>query len=344
MRGSIRPLLIALAVMMAVAVSASAADTGTVSGFVVDPERPAGRRRDGEDLGRPPAGRPHRADRCERNLSVRIPASRRVRHRDRQGRRSAARGAPRSSRSGRTRRSTSSSDSTLNEALAVTVARPVVDVRSTEVSFNFKSGHAQRSAARSHLSRSVPADPRRRRQPKHGRAGCRRQPPGQHLSDRRREHHQPRVRVSQHRGQRARHRRSQSQARGHHRRVRPHRRHGHQRGQPQPARISFSGIGRIDWLSKRSGRRLQAAGRPARRRRQAGHLPRSAADDGDRTGRRARRSDRAESRVLLWIGALLARNEVGSRQQGRRRAAGRSALGSRVLRQAHRDADDRAIS
>ena len=38
----------------------------------------------------------------------------------------------------------------VNEAVTVTAASPVVDVKSTEVSFNFKSEHAQCVAARAH--------------------------------------------------------------------------------------------------------------------------------------------------------------------------------------------------
>ena len=120
----------------------------------------------------------------------------------------------------------------VKEELVVTVATPAVDVRSTEVSFNFKSDTLTAlplDRTYRGLFQLIPgvADNRSQR-----RAGRRRQSAGQHVSDRRREHHQSRVRLSEHRGERARHHRSESQTRRHHRRIRPHQRHGDQRRQP----------------------------------------------------------------------------------------------------------------
>ena len=170
----------------------------------------------------------------------------------------------------------------INEELTVTAAtsdrrRPV-----DRSQLQLQSGHAQHPAARAHLSRPVSVDSRRRRQSKLGRPRRRRQPAGQHVSDRRREHHQPRLRVPEHRGERARHRRGQSQARGHQRRIRPHRRHRHERGQPQRVESVFGH--RPDRLAvEGAGQRVQAAGRPARCRCEAGRVPRPAADDRDWT-------------------------------------------------------------
>ena len=69
-------------------------------------------------------------------------------------------------------------------------------------------------------------------------------------------------------------------------------RHGDQRGQPQRLESVFGH--RPDRLAAGgSGERVPAAGRSARRRRQARHVPRPAADDRDGTSRRPRRPDRA---------------------------------------------------
>ena len=64
--------------------------------------------------------------------------------------------------------------------------------------------HAQQPAARPHLPRAVSADSRRRRQSQPDRTVGWRQPSGQHVPDRRRQHHEPPLRISQHRGERAR--------------------------------------------------------------------------------------------------------------------------------------------
>ena len=89
----------------------------------------------------------------------------------------------------------------------------------------------QGAAAAADVCRAVPADSRCRREQQRdgGHGQRRRQPAGQHLPDRRRQHHQPRLRLPEHRGQRVRHRRVQRQARRDLRRVRPVVRLRHQR-------------------------------------------------------------------------------------------------------------------
>ena len=106
----------------------------------------------------------------------------------------------------------------------------------------------QGAAAAAHVCRPLPVDSRRRREQqldaRHGER--RRQPAGQHLPDRRRQHHQPRLRLPEHRGQRVRHRRVQRQARRDLGRVRPVVRLRHQRRhalghQPVQGRLPLRG-------------------------------------------------------------------------------------------------------
>ena len=82
----------------------------------------------------------------------------------------------------------------------------------------------------------------------------------------------------------------------------------------------FSGIGRDRLAARGSGQRVQAAGRPARRRRQAGRVPRPAADDRDGPGDRRRRPDPQGPHLLLRVGALLPRRRSGTASTRSRRA------------------------
>ena len=129
----------------------------------------------------------------------------------------------------------------LDETIEVSAAAPVVDLKTTEVNFNYdaqliKELPLQRTYAG--LFQLIPGVAENNA----GTCGPgqrRRQPAGQHVPDRRRQHHQPRLRLPEHRGQRVRHRRVQRQARRDLGRVRPvvrlrhQRRHalGHQRVQ-----------------------------------------------------------------------------------------------------------------
>ena len=197
MRGSPRQLLVALALVLAVAAAARAADTGTsrapCSIRTVQPVADATVKIAGDRL----PGRPHRPDRratASTSSSTCCPASTRSRS-TRPG--SAWPGARRDrrSRQGHAGRR-SCIGLAVNEALTVT--RGDADRRRAidRSQLQLQRRHAQQPAARAHLSRAVPADSRRRRQPQPGRPGRRRQPAGQHLSDRRRQHHQSRVRLS----------------------------------------------------------------------------------------------------------------------------------------------------
>ena len=97
-----------------------------------------------------------------------------------------------------------------------------------------------------------------------------------------------------------------------------------------PSSMRSAAAARIDspaWVASTGCRSTWSAATSCRRSRerwrQAGSVPRPAADDRDDARRRGRRSDRPEPHVLLRVGALLARNEVGSVQQGRDAAARR---------------------
>ncbi len=102
----------------------------------------------------------------------------------------------------------------------------------------------------------------------------------------------------------------------------------------------FSGIGRIDWLSenlvseyKLPDDLLAAGVKPG-----AFRDPLLTTETGPAIGLGGPiLRDRA---LLLWIGALFPRNEMGSRQQGRDAAAGRDPDRPGVLRQAHGDCRD----
>ena len=86
----------------------------------------------------------------------------------------------------------------------------------------------------------------------------------------------------------------------------------------------FAGVGRVDWLSDAWSAATsfpKTCSLPVSTR----CVSRPAADDRDDAGRRDRRPDPSEPHVLLCIGAPLARDEMGSGQQGRHAAARRSA-------------------
>ena len=138
MRGSTRLLLITLAVMMAVAVSASAADTGTVSGFVVDQD------------GQPVAGATAKisGDRLPMTRTAQtgangiyqfeyLPPGQYSIEIEKPGTGIARRSAIVDV--GKNTQADLVIGLAIKEELIVTVATPVVDVRSTEMSFNFKS-------------------------------------------------------------------------------------------------------------------------------------------------------------------------------------------------------------
>ena len=191
---SFRGLAIALAIVLSMGGSLFAADTGTVSGLVFD--------QGGQPLAgatvkisrRPPAGRPHGANRQQRRLQLPGAAPRAIhrrshadrrRHRhprrDRRGRqghagRSRARHGDQGRRPGQRRGAD---------------RRPQVH----RGQFQLHRRDDRIAAARAHLRGPVPADSRRRRE-RLVRARRRRQPPGQHVSDRRRQHHQPGLRVA----------------------------------------------------------------------------------------------------------------------------------------------------
>ena len=298
--------------------SARAADTGTRFRRRVRSERAAGRRRDGEDLGRPAAGRPHRR-RPARTASTSSSTCCRASTRSRSTR--PAIGSARRAAIVEVGKDTQVDfviGLSVNEALTVTAATPIVDVRSTEVSFNFNADTLNSlPLERTYrgLFQLIPgvAD---NRSPVGPAAGGSRQdntylidganitnPGFGYLSTEVNELDIAEVNLKR-AGISAEFGRTGGTV------TNAVSRSGSNR---------FSGIGRIDWLSRASGRRVQAARRPARRRRQARRVPRPAADDGDWAGGRARRPDRAGPRLLLRLGALLSRNEVGSRQQGRRR-------------------------
>ena len=118
----------------------------------------------------------------------------------------------------------------VEEAVVITAVTPIVDIQSTEVNFNFTDQYLQDDPAGAHLSRAVPANPRGRRQPQQRRTRGGRDAPGQRVPDRRRQHHQSWLRLSLHGGERARHRGGKHQASGHLGGVRPHGRSGDERG------------------------------------------------------------------------------------------------------------------
>lgn len=91
---------------------------------------------------------------------------------------------------------------------------------------------------------------------------------------------------------------------------------------------TLSAIGRIRLAARGADRRLHAPGRAGASGRASGHVPRSGADDGNVGGRGARRTDPQGPHFLLRLGALLARGEMGPVQQGGDAAARRSARGA----------------
>jgi hypothetical protein len=138
MRASTWPLLIAVALMMAVAVSARAADTGTVSGAVFDqngePVADATVKISGDRL---PVGRTVQTDANGRyQFEYLLPGEYAIEI-DRAGIGSAKRAAI--VELGKDTQVDVIIGLTITQELTVAVARPIVDVRSTEVGFNFKS-------------------------------------------------------------------------------------------------------------------------------------------------------------------------------------------------------------
>ena len=145
----------------------------------------------------------------------------------------------------------------------------------------------------------------------------------------------PGVRHPRDPGQSARHRRGEPDPGGRHRRVRPQRRNRGQRREPERLEpVRGSGPRRL--AARGAGERLRAAGGSHGRRAEAGNVPGSGAQHADRAGGRLRRPAASRPALLLRLRPLPARRQVGPRQQGRHAAAGRSARGPRVLRQAHR--------
>ena len=266
---------------MAVAVSARAADTGTVSGAVFDqngqPVADATVKISGDRL---PVGRTAQTGANGIYQFEYLPAGR-VRDRDRQGRRRHARRRAAIVEVGKDTQVDFVIGLTVTEELTVTAATPVVDVRSTEVSFNFKADTLNSlPLERTYrgLFQLIPgvAD---NRSPVGPAAGGSRQdntylidganitnPGFGYLSTEVNELDIAEVNLKR-AGISAEFGRTGGTV------TNAVSRSGSNR---------LSGIGRIDWLSAGSGRRVQAAGRSARRRRQAGRVPRSAADDRDR--------------------------------------------------------------
>jgi hypothetical protein len=138
MRSLTRPLLIALAVMLAVAVSARAADTGTVSGFVADqngqPVVEATAKISGDRL---PMTRTAQTDANGVYQFEYLPPGQYTIEIDKPGIGSAKRSAI--VEVGKNTQVDLVIGLAITEDLVVTVVAPLVDVRSTEVSFNFKS-------------------------------------------------------------------------------------------------------------------------------------------------------------------------------------------------------------
>ena len=264
---SFRGLAIVLAIVLSVGGRLFAADTGTVSGLVFDQGGQPARRRHRQDFRRPPAGRTHGANRQQRRLQFPGAAPRPIHRRSHANRRChRLPGRHRRGRQGHTGRSRDRH--VVKEDVQVSAAAPTVDLgrpRSTSTTPPRRSI----AAARAHLRRPVPADSRRRRE-RLVRARRRRQPAGQHLSDRRRQHHQPGLRVALHRGQRVRHRRIQREARGHQRGVRALVRLRRQR-RDEAARTAAGGL-RFEaiptaWIASRtisSSNHQPATSRPAR--------------------------------------------------------------------------------
>src|SRR5580765_7798574 len=138
MRGSTRPLLLALAVMMTVVVSTSAADTGTVSGFVFDqngqPVAEATAKISGDAL--PVTRTAQTGANGTYQFDYLVPGEYTIEI-DKAGVGRARRAAV--VELGKDTQVDFVVGLPLREELTVTAATPVVDVRSTEVSFNFKS-------------------------------------------------------------------------------------------------------------------------------------------------------------------------------------------------------------
>jgi hypothetical protein len=138
MRGSTRPLLIALAVIVTVAVSASAADTGTVSGFVFDQNgQPVPDATVTISGNRMPVVRTVQTGVNGTYQFEYLPPGQYAFDISKAGTGAAKRSAI--VEVGKDTQLDVVIGLTIKEELVVTVATPVVDVRSTEVSFNFKT-------------------------------------------------------------------------------------------------------------------------------------------------------------------------------------------------------------
>ena len=149
----------------------------------------------------------------------------------------------------------------VSESVTVCAVTPVVDVRSSDASLTVTDA-AFNALPLEHSYRGLfQLSPGVARQPQPGGAVGRRQPPGQHLSARRRQHHQPGLRHAGDSGQSARHRRSEPDARRRHRRVRAHGRHRGQRREPQRLE-PLLGAGPPRLAARGARERLHAARRP----------------------------------------------------------------------------------
>ena len=217
---------------------------------------------------------------------------------------------------------------TATEQVTVVAQAETVDLKKTEVNFNYTADATKDlplGRSYSGLFQLIPGVAQNN--------SCRsrrgRQPPGQHVPDGRRQHHEPRLRLPRDRGERARHRRVQRQARRDQRGVRPCRRHRDQRGQP---------LGHEHLLRQRP--HPVPAGVLHERPRRPGL--RSAADGLLQPGDRPRRADREGQGVLLRLGPVPEDDPGRPREQVRHGAARPRELHAGVLRQDHVHPDPEA--
>ena len=215
----------------------------------------------------------------------------------------------------------------------MTASRPVVDLTSAEVDTNFKASTIAALPLERSVRGAVPTDSRRRRQPQLDRTDRPAAAPGQHVPARRRQHHQSRLRVPEHRRQRARHSGGQRQAGGCVGGIRPV---GRRRDQRRDAvgHQDLRGIARLDWLPERprSASSPSTAFRDLQRRTE--HYARH----------RRRRSHPQGQGVLLRVGPLR-EDDAGGRenQQVQRSAAGQHPEGPRAEREDHRASGTRQL-
>ncbi len=217
---------------------------------------------------------------------------------------------------------------TATEEITVLAQTEAVDLKKTEVNFNYTADNTKNlplGRSYSGLFQLIPGVA----QNNSYRSRRGRQPPGQRVPDGRRQHLEPRLRLPRDRGERAGHRRVQRQARRDQRGVRPRGGHRDERGEQ---------VGHEHLLRQRphpvpAGVLHERSRRPGVRRAAHGRL---------QPGDRARRADRQGQGVLLRLGPVPEDDPGRPREQVRHAAARPRQLHAGVLRQDHVHPDPEA--